>query len=194
MSVAPIGLRRLDVEDAALYRDIRLEALADAPDAFSSTFEVERDLPLDWFAARLADAFVLGAFDGPGLVGVAGFRVQPGPKHGHKGMLWGMYVRPQHRAAGVVRPQHRAAGVGRILVEAIIEHARQHVELLQLFVVSDNAPARRLYTKLGFVEYGSERHATKYRGQYHDDVLMALPLVIESEAVETSASSEDASA
>ena len=184
MSVAPIGLRRLDVEGAALYRDIRLEALADAPDAFSSTFEVERDLPLDWFAARLADAFVLGAFDGPGLVGVAGFRVQPGPKHGHKGMLWGMYV----------RPRHRAAGVGRMLVEAIIGHARQHVELLQLFVVSDNAPARRLYTKLGFGEYGLERHATKYRGQYHDDVLMTLPLVIESEAVETSASSEDASA
>jgi RimJ/RimL family protein N-acetyltransferase len=51
-----------------------------------------------------------------------------------------------------------------------------------LFVVSDNAAARRLYTSLGFVEYGLERHANKYRGQYHDDVLMALPLVVESVA------------
>jgi ribosomal protein S18 acetylase RimI-like enzyme len=92
--------------------------------------------------------------------------VQAGPKHAHKGMLWGMYV----------RPAYRGAGVGRMLVEAIIAHARRHVELLQLFVVSDNMPARRLYARLGFVEYGIERHATKYRGQYHDDVLMALSL------------------
>jgi ribosomal protein S18 acetylase RimI-like enzyme len=86
-------------------------------------------------------------------------------------MLWGMYV----------RPAYRGAGIGRVLVEAIIAHARQRVELLQLFVVSDNAAARRLYSSLGFVEYGIERHATKYRGQYHDDVLMALPLMVDSE-------------
>ena len=83
-----------------------------------------------------------------------------------------------------VRPDHRAAGIGRTLVEAIIEHARQHVELLQLFVIADNLPARRLYASLGFVEYGIERHATKYHGEYHDDVLMALPLMADS-AVET---------
>ena len=167
-----IELRRLTPQDAALYRDIRLEALADSPDAFASTLEAERGRPFDSFAARLADAHVVGAFAGPRLAGVAGFSVQAGPKHAHKGMLWGMYV----------RPAHRGAGIGRVLVEAIIAHARQRVELLQLFVVSDNAAARRLYAGLGFVEYGLERHATKYHGQYHDDVLMALPLVVESAA------------
>jgi len=169
MSAAAISLRRLGPEDAALYRDLRLEALADSPDAFASTLETEQRRPLDWFAGRLADAFIMGAFAGERLSGVAGFYVQPGPKHAHKGMLWGMYV----------RPEYRAAGVGRRLVEAIIGHASERVELLQLFVVSDNLAARRLYEKLGFVEYGVERHATKYRGQYHDDVLMALPLVVE---------------
>ena len=118
---------------------------------------------------------------GSRLVGVAGFYIQPGPKHGHKGMLWGMYV----------RPPHRGAGIGRLLVESIIGHARKHVELLQLFVVSDNLPARRLYQSLGFVEYGIERHATKYGGQYHDDVLMALPLVVDSGAAASCASTED---
>jgi RimJ/RimL family protein N-acetyltransferase len=166
VSAAPISLRRLLPQDAALYREIRLEGLANSPEAFSSTIEIEQDRPLDWFAARLLDAYVLGAFSGARLVGVAGFYVQPGPKHAHKGMLWGMYV----------RPTHRTAGIGRTLVEAIIAHARRHVELLQLFVVSDNLPARRLYAGLGFVEYGIERHATKHHGQYHDDVLMALPL------------------
>jgi len=167
-------MRRLGPGDAAAYREIRLEALADSPHAFSSTLESEQDQPLDRFATRLADDFVLGAFSGSHLVGVAGFYVQPRPKHRHKGLLWGMYI----------RPDHRAAGIGRTLVEAIIEHARQHVELLQLFVIADNLPARRLYAKLGFVEYGIERNATKYQGQYHDDVLMALPLMADS-AVET---------
>jgi ribosomal protein S18 acetylase RimI-like enzyme len=184
MSAAPIRPRHLVPEDATLYREIRLEALVNAPDAFSSTLETERDQPLDWFATRLNDAFVLGAFDGSDLAGVAGFRVQPGPKHAHKGMLWGMYV----------RPQYRAAGVGRILVEAIVTHARERVELLQLFVVSDNTPARRLYASCGFVEYGIERHATKYRGHYHDDVLMALPLVVESAAEAPGAPTEKAPA
>jgi RimJ/RimL family protein N-acetyltransferase len=147
--------------------------LADSPHAFSSTLETEQDQPLDRVAARLADDFVLGAFRGPELLGVAGFYVQPKPKHRHKGILWGMYV----------RRQARGTGIGRMLVAAIVEHARRHVELLQLFVVSDNLPARRLYASLGFVEYGIERHATKYRGEYHDDVLMALPLVVESSTV-----------
>ncbi len=172
-------LRRLGSEDGALYRDIRLEGLADSPHAFASTIEAEQAQPLDHVAARLAADFVLGAFRGPELLGVAGFYVQPKPKHRHKGVLWGMYV----------RPRARGTGIGRMLVAAIVEHARQHVELLQLFVVSDNLPARRLYASLGFVEYGIERHATKYRGQYHDDVLMALPLVVESPTVANSEAS-----
>jgi RimJ/RimL family protein N-acetyltransferase len=189
VSVAPIDLRRLGPDDASAYREIRLEALADSPHAFASTLESEQAQPLDRFATRLADDFVLGAFNGRHLVGVAGFYAQPRPKHRHKGMLWGMYV----------RPDHRAAGIGRKLVEAVIAHARQHVELLQLFVVADNKPARRLYASFGFVEYGIERHATKYQGEYHDDVLMALPLMVDSggdaaRALTTEISAEEVSA
>jgi ribosomal protein S18 acetylase RimI-like enzyme len=181
MTVAPSNLRRLAPDDAALYRDIRLDGLAESPDAFSSTLEAEEDRPLDAFAERLADSYVVGAFSGSHLAGVAGFYVQAGPKHAHKGMLWGMYV----------RPEYRGLGVGQMLVEAIIDHARERVELLQLFVVSDNLPARRLYEGLGFVEYGVEWHATKHRGHYHDDVMMALPLVLESEAEAIEAPTED---
>jgi RimJ/RimL family protein N-acetyltransferase len=184
VSVAPIDLHRLGPGNTSAYREIRLEALADSPHAFTSTLESEQAQPLDRFATRLADDVVLGAFSGPYLVGVAGFYIQPRPKHRHKGMLWGMYV----------RPNHRAAGIGRKLVEAIIEHARRHVELLQLFVIADNLPARRLYASFGFVEYGIERKATKYQGQYHDDVLMALPLVGDSAVEAEEISAEEVSA
>ncbi|MBV9586275.1 MAG: GNAT family N-acetyltransferase [Alphaproteobacteria bacterium] len=166
-----IEVRRLTPADAALFREIRLEGLERDPDAFASTVEVESAQPLSSFEQRLEAAAVFGGFRGSELLGVAGFRLQPGPKHGHKGQLWGMYV----------RPAARQTGLGHKLVEAVIEHARGEVELLQLSVISENQPARRLYASLGFEEYGIERRAAKYRGRYHDDVLMAKMLVIESE-------------
>ena len=65
-----------------------------------------------------------------------------------------------------VRPNARKAGVGRRLVETIIEFARERVELIQLAVVSENEPARRLYERLGFVEYGLEKKALKQDGRF----------------------------
>src|SRR5215813_1629743 len=75
-----------------------------------------------------------------------------------------------------VRSDARKVGVGRQLVEAVIEHARAHVEVIQLSVVSYNEPARRLYAGLGFVEYGLEKDSLKQNGQYYDEILMALDL------------------
>jgi ribosomal protein S18 acetylase RimI-like enzyme len=171
LSEAAIELRRLSPTEAPLYREIRLEGLRQDPDAFSSTFESESDQPVSLFASRLAGSSVFGAFRGPELLGIAGFVVQSGPKHAHKGTLWGMYV----------RPAARGAGIGRRLVEAVIDHARTQVELIQLRVVNENPTARRLYARLGFEEYGVEEHAAKYQGRYHDDVLMVKMLASDSD-------------
>jgi RimJ/RimL family protein N-acetyltransferase len=54
------------------------------------------------------------------------------------------------------------------------------VELLQLAVVSDNEPARRLYARLGFVEYGIEKKSLKQGGRYTDEVLMVKDFSLES--------------
>ena len=75
-----------------------------------------------------------------------------------------------------VQPGARNAGVGKKLAEAVIDYARQNVEILQLNVVSENEAARRLYVSLGFVEYGIERKALKQDGRYYDDILMAKDL------------------
>jgi ribosomal protein S18 acetylase RimI-like enzyme len=109
---------------------------------------------------------VLGAFRDTELVGIAGFAVQQGQKEAHKCSLWGMYV----------RPAARNASFGRRLVEALCDHARQQVELIQLSVVLNNEQARRLYAKLGFLEYGMEKNALKQAGRYYDEVLMARDL------------------
>ena len=152
--------------DAAQYREIRLEGLKCSPQAFGSTYETESVQPLGSFSERLGTSAVFGAFRGVELLGIAGFKVRNGVKEAHKGLLWGMYV----------RPDARNAGVGRRLVEEVIDFARQRVELLQLSVVSDNDPARLLYTRLGFIEYGVEKNSLKQHGRYYDEILMALDL------------------
>jgi ribosomal protein S18 acetylase RimI-like enzyme len=167
MDIADIRVCRLAGDDAGQYRDIRLEALRCNPEAFGSSFAAESVNPVGWFADRLSRSFVLGAFRGTELVGIAALIVQTGDKMAHKGSLVGMYV----------RPDARRAGVGRRLVEAIIDLARGHVELIQLSVVEENEPARRLYAGLGFVQYGVEIHALKQGGRYYDEILMAKDLM-----------------
>jgi RimJ/RimL family protein N-acetyltransferase len=166
MDTSEIQVRRLAPSDGGAYREIRLEALRLNPEAFGSTFDAESDRPLEHFSERVAACPVFGAFRAAELVGMAGFWGREGLKDAHKAMLWGMYVR-----AGA-----RNAGVGRRLAEAVIGYARQHVEVLQLNVVSENEAARRLYASLGFVEYGIERKALKQGGRYYDEVLMAKDL------------------
>jgi ribosomal protein S18 acetylase RimI-like enzyme len=166
MKAAGIEVRRLAADDAALFHDIRLEALRLAPDAFASTFEAESAKPLSWFAERLGGSHVLGAFRDDRLVGIASLIILQSAKMAHKGHLVGMYV----------RPGARRGGVGRQLVETIIETARGRVEVVQLTVVAGNEGARRLYAGLGFEEYGLEKKALKLGDLYFDEILMAKDL------------------
>ena len=174
MNFPGIKIRQLTTADAAAYRDIRLAGLKDSPENFGSTFDRESAQPLAWFGDRLRKSQVFGAFRSAELLGIAGFAIREGEKERHKGLLWGMYV----------RPDARKAGVGRQLVEAVIARARNHVEVIQLSVVSGNERARRLYARLGFVEYGVEKKSLKQNGHYYDEILMALDLNPDSEASE----------
>ena len=172
MRAAHSEIRRLTRADAdvVLYRDIRLEALKASPEAFGSTFETEDAQPLNWFSDRLGGSELLGAFCDAKLVAIAGFAIQQGQKMAHKGIIWGMYV----------RPQARRTGIGRRLVEAIVDLARHRVELIRLSVVRGNEQARCLYASLGFREYGVEKNALKQDGRYYDEVLMAKDLLEKS--------------
>jgi ribosomal protein S18 acetylase RimI-like enzyme len=182
LNSACINIRRLTSADAVAYRDIRLTGLRDSPEAFGSTFARENAQPLSWFCDRLRNSSVFGAFRSTHLVGVAGLAVREGEKERHKGLLWGMYV----------RAEARNAGVGRRLVEAVIDHARAHVDVVQLSVVSGNETARRLYTSLGFVEYGIEKKSLKQDGHYYDEILMAIDLMPNADMPRTHLACADA--
>jgi ribosomal protein S18 acetylase RimI-like enzyme len=155
-------IRRLSPSDVAGFRSIRLEALRNAPEAFGSTFERESSESLQYFVDRLERNVVFGGFFGDSLAGVAGFYRQEGIKMSHKGVLWGMYLKPEARGSGLAP----------ILVERLLEHASQEVEQVQLTVVASNPRAIRFYERMGFVAYGLEKEALKDKDAYFDEVLM----------------------
>jgi RimJ/RimL family protein N-acetyltransferase len=161
-NISGLQVRRLETSDSLLYRDIRLEALKQNPEAFGSTFERENEQPLSWFEAVVGRSDIFGVFLDGTLAGIAGYVAQESSKQAHKAVLWGMYV----------RSAARNSGLGKKLVAAVLSHARGRVEMVQLTVVSENEAARRLYNALGFVEYGCERRALKQDGRYYDEVLM----------------------
>ena len=161
---ADVTIRRLRSDDAASFSAIRLEALKANPELLRSTFELEDKLDVAWFAGRLEDSHIMGAFRDGELVGTAGFAIQQGQPNAHKGRLFGMYV----------RSSSRNLGVGRLLLSAVLDVARENVELIQLSVVKENRPARRLYESVGFLEFGMEPKASKLGDKYYDEAHMAL--------------------
>jgi ribosomal protein S18 acetylase RimI-like enzyme len=161
-------IRRLETgPDTGLFREIRLESLKKSPESFGSDFASESQRPLTWFAEQLARCDLIGAFHGEELLGIAGFYVEPSVQRAHKGVIWGVYVRPKARSAGVARR----------LIETLLAAAQGRVEQVNLTVERGNMHARRLYASLGFVEYGLEKNAIKIGDRYFDDVLMVRQLI-----------------
>lgn len=162
----PHPTRVLDASDAPAFHALRLEALAQHPEAFRATFDEEADQTVAEVARRLEEQTVFGVHLDGELVGVAGFEAAIPLKKRHKGLLWGVYV----------RPDARCAGLGTALVGGVIAHARGRVEQLHAAVVVDNAPARHLYRKLGFGAYGIEPRALKVGDRYYDQELLVFVL------------------
>lgn len=165
-------IRQLRGSDAAEYRELRLRALREHPEAFRSSYEEEALKSADWSARRVSgtDGFFLGAFDDAGtLIGTVGLELESRLKLRHQGKVIGMYV----------KREQAGRGVGRALLAACIDSARRidGLESLVLTVTSSNEHALRLYRNAGFVECGREPRALKIDGRYHDKTVMFFDLL-----------------
>jgi ribosomal protein S18 acetylase RimI-like enzyme len=165
-----VSIRRLRADDAEAYVALRREMLADTPIAFLAS--PEDDFVRDVAAVRRllgqGDIDVIfGAF-APTLVGAVGMFRDKHAKAAHKANIWGMYV----------SPESRRAGVGRRLLAAAIAHARtlDGVRQLALSVSDDTPGALALYESIGFRRWGTEPRAMQWAGRFVDEHHMVLAL------------------
>jgi ribosomal protein S18 acetylase RimI-like enzyme len=127
-----------------MVRDVRLAALADAPDAFASTLAAERGQPeAEWRARIAALPWFLGFQDGEpaGLVAAL-------PPDAVPDRVW-------HLVSMWVSPDARGGGLAGLLVGAVAEHVRQAgADRVTLWVAVGNDRARAFYRRMGFTPTG----------------------------------------
>jgi len=132
-------VRATVLDDWQAMRDIRLEALRDAPDAFGSTYARDAAFePAEWHRRATRDgsffAFIPGLTEPAALAG--GYQEEPGAVE-----LISMFV----------RPQARGHGAGEALVDAVVAWAKDKgAASVHLWVTESNKPAVRLYERCGF--------------------------------------------
>ena len=156
-------IRAVREDDWRAMRDIRLEALREAPAAFGSTYAREVVFTeADW--RRRASGYGFFAFlpdlgDLP--VGLAG-GIDEGAGAAELVSMW-------------VRPQARGRKVGAALVMAVADWARgRGLSQLNLWVTDGNQAARALYERCGFTPAGERQPLPSDPAQTEISMMLSL--------------------
>ena len=142
----------LPVEEWQAYRDLRLRALREDPQAFSSTYATAMESPEETWKRRLEEArkgergWLLFAREQGRLVGMIGAYVEENATD--TVTIVSVYVPKEERGKGI------SAG----LMESVLQRLSRKPSLkrAQLAVNKDQAAALTLYKKFGFRQTGSE--------------------------------------
>ena len=163
-----IVIKRITPETALVFKGVRLRALQESPNAFSSTYAKESQLPDEEWVRRASrwggdgsDAMFL-AFDGEAACGIIGSYVEDdNSRHAQVISMW-------------VDPAFRRTGVGGVLIDAVVEwNQSRGLREIKLMVTSVNHGAIRFYERMGFAMTG-------VTGPYPND-----PAIIEYEMART---------
>jgi GNAT superfamily N-acetyltransferase len=153
--MSDVTVRALGEDDWATYRQMRLAALQESPDAFVSTYEEESAYEEDFWRLRMRRSIRLLAERDDRPVGVAslGDAISVDDDVVQKALssvaeLFAMWVEPESRGTGVAWR----------LVDAAAAQARQdNRSHLMLWVVVDNGRAVAFYSSAGFRPSDSRR-------------------------------------
>jgi len=139
-----ITLHAIEPGEWPLYRDLRLQALAESPDAFGSTLEAEAGRADEAWSSRIATL-------------AAGQDQAFFARHNEAvcGLVWCKLAAQEPERADLyqmwVAPASRGQGAGRALLDgAIAWAAAQGAKCLCLGVTVGDTPAMHLYRSVGF--------------------------------------------
>ena len=169
MQIKP-EFRILSEQDVPLYRKIRLKCLQNYPDNFGTLYEDEihaKNLKFDTILRQQnSQSFLLGAFVNQELIGICGCMREDRIKTNHRAEISQMYVR--NSFAG--------QGIGTKLLAHTLDKAfaDTSLEMIELGVVDNNPQAIKLYSNLGFVQFGQLDNYFKHKNQYCGFTFMVL--------------------
>ncbi len=150
------------------YKDFLLAGLLNDEENFRIT--PTDDLTAAFPTTDKTDSFTLGAYINNQLAGIVSFSRDgiDREKLRHKGVLFRMYVLNSFRGKGVAKT----------LIGELVNRAKQigDIEQINLTVIAGNASAKTLYEKFGFVTFGTEQNAIKWKGKYFAEDQMVLKL------------------
>lgn len=140
-----IERRVVDENDWRLWRELRLSALADAPEAFRSSYAYwsgPGDEEENWRARLSGRPFNLVFLQDDNPAGMVSATVVDGGEVVELHSMW-------------VAPSARGSGVGDAAIGAVVTWAReQGASSVLLSVMATNQPAAGLYRRHGFVDEG----------------------------------------
>ena len=141
-------IRRIRLGEATLYRDIRLSALKESPDAFTTTYDsAAKRSPESWQAqadgtATGTDRATFLAFADGAPIGIAALHRDDESEEGEILQVW-------------ISPELRGTGAAAELVEAVIDWGRsQRITRVRAGITEGNMRALRFYSKMGFTSSG----------------------------------------
>jgi GNAT superfamily N-acetyltransferase len=144
-----VEVRQAHADDWEELRKLRLRALTDAPDAFSSTLEQEAAYPAEfwqrWAEGGPASADFI-AREGGASIGMAAILAESSvPGRMQLVAMW-------------VDPHYRRRGVALALIDQALRWARyRHAHEVIWWVADQNSAACRLYERIGFRPTGGRQ-------------------------------------
>jgi len=162
-----MNVRQLHVSDASDFLRLRLFGLLEAPSAFASSYQEEKDRTIEQIEQHLfgsSGTAIFGGFLEFELVGVVAVGREQRANERHMAFIRSMYV----------APNARGQGLGRCLLSAALTQVSSWhgVEQVKLSVTATNEAAVHLYQSVGFVEVGRVPRALRLGSEYFDELIM----------------------
>ena len=159
-----VQIRSCTPDEWPVIREVRLTSLADAPGAFTSSYERESEFDESTWRDRATTGRWFVASDEGAWVGVAGgIEGRSGDRARRE--LVGMWVAPAHR--------HRR--IARSLLDHVAGWARtEGAAILDLSVLSGNSAARTAYLRMGLRATGESTPAWNDPSDFVEHLEMPL--------------------
>lgn len=161
-------INELTIEDAMVYRDLRLKGLREEPASFTESYEDALELAFTEHEEQLKDPnrIIFGAFEEELLIGLTTLLTTKKKKRTHIAEIIEVYVHSEYRGQGVSKP---------LMASAIMRAKELKCEQIHLTVNIANKNAKNIYTSFGFEIIGMEKEILKLsEDKYIDEYRMAL--------------------